>query len=167
MRYLRNIILAVIIILIDLIIVLGTTYISLYLLKDELDNFFANFRTYLTISPLIIGSYSLIFISYLIFISLLRKTFSIRNITYITSITILIQSLVIAGLRYFIKDFQYSYEVLILSFILQIIILNLWHSIIYNAIKYINFRLKQKYFNVRINKKNILQQHFQSVYAHP
>lgn len=113
-----------IIILIDLVIIYASIFITYYFFKNSLDAFHNNFYAFVSVSPYI-G------ISYLILNQIFEldkpKDFTFLGVAYSVTLTIICLFLVTMAFSFFTREFAYSRSVLIVSSAIQIIALTLWH----------------------------------------
>lgn len=113
-----------IVIIIDLIIIYSSIYLSFLLLKDSLDNYVGNYLAFVALAPYI-G------IAYLIFSHIFEldkpKDFSIFGVSYTVTLIIISLFVFTMALSFFFREFAYPRRILLLSSGLQIVILSAWH----------------------------------------
>lgn len=113
-----------IVIIIDLIIIYSSIYVSFIVLKDMLDAYVANYRAFVALAPYI-G------IAYLIFSHIFEldkpKDFSIFGVSYTVTLIILCVAVFTMALSFFFREFAYPRRILIVSSCIQIVVLSGWH----------------------------------------
>lgn len=113
-----------IVIIIDLIIIYSSIYLSFILLKDSLDNYVGNYLAFVTLAPYI-G------IAYLIFSHIFEldkpKDFSIFGVSYTVALIVLCLFVFTMALSFLFREFAYPRRILLLSSFLQIVLLSGWH----------------------------------------
>lgn len=110
--------------LIDLIIIYASILLTFYILRSTLVAFIDNYYAFLSISPFI-G------ISYLIISHILEldrpKDFSFFGVAYTVTLTVFILLCTTMAISFLAREFAYPRSILILSSVIQIIFLSIWH----------------------------------------
>ena len=114
----------IVVIFIDLIIIYLSIFFAYFLFEDMLEAYQENFYAFVSISPYI-G------LCYLILSQIFEldkpRDFTLWGVAYSVSLTIICLLFITMALSFFTREFAYPRSVLVLSSVMQIAFLSLWH----------------------------------------
>lgn len=123
--FLKNITIWIVTLLVDLLIMFLCPYIYFDLFKNELDNFYANYYSFIEFFSYMFTMYMLLFSAAFYFQIKYKSSF--LHIIYGTFIIIVISLLSTIIFNSF-KDSNYPFTIALSGSVVQLIIITLWHS---------------------------------------
>lgn len=110
--------------LIDLIIIFLSIYFTFYFFRENLDNIKANLEAFYSIFPYIA-------ICYLVFNHVFEldkpKDFSLFGVAYTVTLVIFVLLATTMAISFLAREFAYPRSILLVSSLVQVIVLTLWH----------------------------------------
>lgn len=135
------------VLLIDLIIVYLSTIFAFYIFRESLEDFNVNLSAFISVSPYI-GVFYLILAH--IFELDKPKEFTLFGVAYSVILCIVCLFMLTMAMSFLTRKLAYPRSILIVSSIIQIILLSLWH--LYVNKKYFKYNLTKKVTVVGYNK---------------
>ena len=110
--------------LLDLFLVYAANIVAFYILKDDLNNFTANYNAFKGVLPYVLIGY---FILSQIFELHKPKDFTFFGISYTVVLTILSLLFVTMAISFLSREFAYPRSILLTAAGLQVVFISFWH----------------------------------------
>lgn len=121
--------------LVDLFIILGTNYLCFHLYKDTLENFTANYYSFLNVFPYMTIAYVILARAFDIE---KPKDLSFFGNAYTISLIIIILLFFTMSISFLVREFAYPRSILLISSVMQVLVISVWYWIANNLYQQIN-----------------------------